>query len=74
MIYPYAGSIAPRNWTFCDGRLLSAKTYYMLFGLIGNTYGGDGKTSFALPNLPPADGTRSQYIICHSGLYPARTY
>ena len=47
----FAGSYAPANWNFCDGRFLSINQYNALFALIGTTYGGDGKTTFALPDL-----------------------
>lgn len=41
----------PRGWAFCDGRLLSISQYTALFSLLGTTYGGDGRTTFALPDL-----------------------
>jgi microcystin-dependent protein len=41
----------PRGWAFCDGRLLNISDYIGLFNLIGTTYGGDGRTKFALPDL-----------------------
>lgn len=47
----FAGNFAPRNWMFCDGRLLSISNNSALFSLLGTTYGGDGVTTFALPNL-----------------------
>lgn len=47
----FAGNFAPRNWMFCDGRLLSIANNSALFSLLGTTYGGDGITTFALPNL-----------------------
>lgn len=42
---------APRGWTFCDGRLLPILGYEALFSLLGTTYGGNGETTFALPDL-----------------------
>lgn len=58
MSQPYIGEIrmvgfnfAPSGWAFCDGSLLSISEYSTLFNLIGTTYGGDGQTTFALPNL-----------------------
>lgn len=42
---------APQGWMTCDGTTLSATQYPTLFAMLGNTYGGDGKTTFALPNL-----------------------
>lgn len=47
----FAGSFAPAGWEFCDGQLLPISEYETLFNLIGTTYGGDGQTSFALPDL-----------------------
>ena len=41
----------PRGWAFCDGQLLSISQNTALFSLLGTTYGGDGKTTFGLPNL-----------------------
>lgn len=41
----------PRNWAFCNGQLLSISSNTALFSLIGTTYGGDGRTTFALPDL-----------------------
>ena len=47
----FAGNFAPRNWAFCDGQLLQISQNTALFSLVGTTYGGDGRTDFALPNL-----------------------
>lgn len=47
----FAGTFAPQHWAFCDGQVLAATDYPALFSLIGATYGGDGRTSFALPDL-----------------------
>ena len=47
----YAFNFAPRGWMPCDGRLLPIAQYTALFSLIGTTYGGDGRTTFALPDL-----------------------
>ena len=46
-----ASSFAPRGWAFCDGQLLPISQNTALFSLIGTTYGGDGRTTTALPNL-----------------------
>lgn len=48
-IMPY--NFAPRGWAFCDGQLLPIAQNTALFSLIGTTYGGDGRTTTALPNL-----------------------
>lgn len=47
----FAGDFEPYGWRFCDGRLLAISEYDALFTLIGTTYGGDGQTTFALPDL-----------------------
>ncbi|MEM9733399.1 MAG: tail fiber protein [Pseudomonadota bacterium] len=47
----FGGSYAPRGWAFCDGQLLPIATNTALFSLIGTIYGGDGRTTFALPNM-----------------------
>ena len=47
----FAGDFAPEGWAICDGRVLAIAQYEMLFMLIGTAYGGDGDTTFALPNL-----------------------
>ena len=44
-------NFAPRGWAFCDGQLLPINQNQSLFSLLGTTYGGDGRTSFALPDL-----------------------
>ncbi|WP_110240277.1 phage tail protein [Nocardioides gilvus] len=55
---PYVGAIqwvsfnfAPRHWALCNGQLLSINQYQVLFALLGTTYGGNGVTTFALPDL-----------------------
>lgn len=50
-IMMFGGSFAPRGWAFCDGQLLSISAYSTLFSILGTTYGGDGRTTFALPDL-----------------------
>jgi len=47
----FAGNFAPRDWAFCDGQLLPINQHEALFSLLGTTYGGDGRTTFALPDL-----------------------
>jgi len=47
----FGGNFAPRAWMFCDGSLLPISQYDALFSLLGTTYGGDGQTTFALPDL-----------------------
>ena len=47
----FGGNFAPRGWAFCDGQLLPISQNTALFSLIGTFYGGDGRTTFALPDL-----------------------
>lgn len=47
----FAGNFAPAGWMFCHGQLLPISENETLFQLIGTTYGGDGQSTFALPNL-----------------------
>jgi microcystin-dependent protein len=47
----FAGNFAPRGWAFADGQILSIAQNTALFSLLGTTYGGDGRTTFALPDL-----------------------
>lgn len=47
----FGGNFAPSGWMFCDGQLLPISENETLFQLIGTTYGGDGQTTFALPDL-----------------------
>src|SRR5579863_4237911 len=47
----FGGNFAPSNWAFCNGQTMSISQYQVLFTLIGTTYGGDGQTTFNLPNL-----------------------
>lgn len=47
----FAGNFAPRGFAFCDGQLLPIPQNTALFSLLGTTYGGDGRSTFALPDL-----------------------
>lgn len=47
----FAGNFAPRGWAFCDGQLLAISSNSALFSILGTTYGGDGRTTFGLPDL-----------------------
>lgn len=58
MSEPYVGEIrlfsfgrVPRGWALCDGRVLPINTNQALYSILGTTYGGDGRTTFALPDL-----------------------
>jgi microcystin-dependent protein len=70
-LLPY--TFAPMDMLPCDGRLLQIQQNSALFALIGTTYGGDGRTTFALPNLQgtePVPGLK--YCIVTEGVFPSR--
>lgn len=50
-IMGFGGNFAPRGWAFCDGQLLPISSNSALFSILGTIYGGDGRTTFALPDL-----------------------
>jgi microcystin-dependent protein len=50
-IVMFGGNFAPRGWALCEGQLLPINQYQALFSLLGTTYGGDGRTTFALPDM-----------------------
>ncbi len=50
-IHMFAGDYEPENYAFCDGRLLQISQYGGLYSILGTQYGGDGRTTFALPDL-----------------------
>jgi microcystin-dependent protein len=63
----FAGNFAPVGWAFCQGQLMAISENDTLFNLIGTTYGGDGQSTFALPNL-------SSRIPLHMGTNLGQTY
>lgn len=65
-IRPVGFNFAPIDWALCNGQLLSIAEYAALYSLIGTTYGGDGITTFALPDLQsrvPVDMDNSTFIL-----------
>ncbi|MDH3588055.1 MAG: tail fiber protein [Gammaproteobacteria bacterium] len=50
-IVQFGGNFAPRSWALCDGQLLAISSNQALFSILGTTYGGDGRTTFGLPDL-----------------------
>jgi microcystin-dependent protein len=70
-------NFAPQGWAPCDSSIMSIGQNTALFSLLGATYGGDGRTTFALPDLrgaAPADPNRAAplWIIALSGVFPPR--
>jgi microcystin-dependent protein len=71
----FAGNYAPENWLPCNGQLLQVSGNEVLYSLLGTTYGGDGNSTFALPNLNgqvavgsgTAPGTNTQYPLGKTG-------
>ena len=70
-LFPY--TFAPRGWSTCEGQQLPIDQNQALFALLGTNFGGDGRTTFALPDLrgkAPADGLA--YYIALQGIFPSR--
>jgi len=82
----FAGNFAPAGWMFCEGQLLPISEYETLFNIIGTTYGGDGQSTFALPDLRGrlpihmglgftlAQNGGAENITLTSGQLPAHTH
>lgn len=73
----FGGTFAPQNWAYCDGQLIAIGSNPALFSVLGTQYGGDGKTTFALPKMAAmheSDGgpTPIRFLICVQGAYPKR--
>jgi microcystin-dependent protein len=69
----FAYNFVPRGWLLCDGTVLQIQQNQALFSLIGNKFGGNGSTTFALPNMTndtPLAGMN--YYISVMGMYPSR--
>jgi microcystin-dependent protein len=60
----FGGNFAPVGWSFCDGTLYAISMWETLFNLIGTTYGGDGQTTFAVPDL------RGRLPVHRTNIYP----
>jgi microcystin-dependent protein len=76
---PYIGQIAlvpynfvPEGWAKCDGSLLPIMQNQALYSLLGNEFGGDRRSNFALPKLE-APAENLQYVIALRGIYPTRS-
>ncbi len=67
-LLPY--NFAPQGWAPCNGQLLAIQQNVPLFQLIGKTYGGNGVSNFALPNLPPRGPSGPYYYIALAGVLP----
>lgn len=67
----FAGNFSPRGWAFCNGAMLPIAPNTALFSILGTTYGGDGRTTFALPKIEDLNGCKA--IIALDGVYPSRS-
>ncbi len=95
MLEPFVGEIcqypfnyAPKGWAYCHGQMMPIQSNQALFSLLGTTYGGDGRTTFALPDLRPKDANGNviqlevgdihegkvfiESFIALQGIYPPR--
>ena len=66
----FAFSFAPEGFAPCNGALLPISENTLLYSLLGTTYGGDGKTTFGLPNLAPVTPQGPGYYIAIYGIAP----
>ncbi len=83
-MYPLIGSLllvaydfVPTGWLLCNGQMLTIAQNAALFSLLGSRYGGDGTTTFAVPNMnrfpmTSANGAPLSWIICIEGTFPSR--
>ena len=70
-LFPY--NFAPANWAFCEGQELAINQNNALFALLGTTYGGNGTSTFALPNLKGKEpAPYMHYCIALQGIFPSR--
>jgi len=70
----FGGNFPPVGWALCNGQMLSIAQNSALFSILGTTYGGDGKQTFALPHLQgKVDIDKNvTFIIAVNGIYPSR--
>ena len=76
-IRAFGFTFAPLGWAQCDGQLMQISENQAVFSVLGTTYGGDGRTTFALPDLrksgiPAGPGITVLYCIALRGIFPPR--
>ena len=77
-IKPFPYGFEPRGWALCDDRLLQIVQNHALYSLLGTRFGGDGRTTFGLPDMrgaepdSPSNG-QCPYYIATIGIYPSRS-
>jgi microcystin-dependent protein len=70
-LFPY--NFAPRGWAVCNGAVLPINQYVALFSLLGTAFGGDGRATFALPDLrSKVPLSQGNYCIALQGVFPSR--
>lgn len=70
-LFPYV--FAPKGWVRCEGQIVKIVAHEALYSLLGTIYGGDGRTTFALPDLRGKEPLRGlHYCIALEGLYPSK--
>ena len=71
----FAFNFAPSTWIECNGQTLNIANYQTLYTLIGNTFGGNGSTTFCVPNLNGASRHNGymKFYIDFNGIYPQRS-
>lgn len=74
-IWCFAFNFPPQGWMECNGQVLQVNSNQALFSLIGFTFGGNGSTTFALPNLNGASRQNGfmKFYIATAGIYPQRS-
>lgn len=72
VLFPYS-NFTPMDWMPCEGQILQVAQNSALYSLIGNNFGGNGSTTFALPDLRNASPLPyMRYFIATAGIYPTR--
>jgi hypothetical protein len=66
----FAGTRAPNGWAWADGELVPVQGNTNLFSVIGTQYGGDGQSTFALPDMRGIEPAGARYMVCHTGVFP----
>jgi Phage Tail Collar Domain len=69
----FVGTRAPNGWAWADGELVPIQGNMSLFSVIGTQYGGDGQTTFALPDMRGIEPAGARYMVCHTGVFPQST-
>jgi microcystin-dependent protein len=71
-VFLFDGNFPPSGTALAHGQLLPINTNQALFSLLGTTYGGNGTTNFALPDMRGLEPAGVSYVICIEGVFPSR--